>query len=315
MGRRLLMVLVVVVWAVLPAVAAQGPPGAEASLQEMLAQNVALGDNAGANAPNAATAERVEDLAQRGTKLARTLVSTKPKSAEAHDLLGLFLTVAYRVAPEGKGALRRAGAEPATAKEGLQELALARKLNPKEPEYALDYAWALIAANQRPQALNELRALPQRFPKLLPPTEARRQQLQLLALGRRAAAEAEPAPAEAKVPEKISWVSYDEAFVQAKEQHKLVLVDFKAEWCGWCRKMDEEVYPKPEVVALSKSVVFVQVNTDQNPPLKDRYHVVGLPTVVILEADGKERGRIRGYKPVDQFVRAVKAVVSNTSSR
>ena len=42
--------------------------------------------------------------------------------------------------------------------------------------------------------------------------------------------------------------------------------------------------------------------------IKDKYHVVGLPTVIMLGADGQERARITEFMPPEQFLTTLRAV-------
>ena len=67
-----------------------------------------------------------------------------------------------------------------------------------------------------------------------------------------------PAPATG-----IQWEkSFDHAMELAAEQDKPVMVDFWADWCGWCHRLDRTTYVDPVVGAKAKNFVAVKVNTE-----------------------------------------------------
>ncbi len=119
---------------------------------------------------------------------------------------------------------------------------------------------------------------------------------------------AQPAkPAPKKAPS-ITWHSYEDGLKLAQQEKKAVLIDAYAEWCHWCKKMDDEVYTDHNVIALSDRVVFVKVDVDKRSDVKTKYRVQGLPTVVILK-NGKEVKRILGYEPAAEFAAHVQQAV------
>ena len=93
---------------------------------------------------------------------------------------------------------------------------------------------------------------------------------------------------------------FEAAKKQAAAENKLLLVDFSgSDWCGWCKKLDREVFAKPEFLAgVKKDFVLVMVDSPndkkllsekaaaQNPKLVEKYDVHGFPTVLIMDADG-----------------------------
>jgi Protein of unknown function, DUF255. len=50
----------------------------------------------------------------------------------------------------------------------------------------------------------------------------------------------------------IQWYDYNDGMILAKEQNKPSMIDFGADRCGACRKLDEETFTDGRVIALSK---------------------------------------------------------------
>lgn len=108
----------------------------------------------------------------------------------------------------------------------------------------------------------------------------------------------------------LKWsTDLPKALEKAKAEKKLVLVNFTgSDWCGWCIKLDREVFSKDEFAAYAeKSIVPVKIDfprrVDQpaelkkaNRSLQEKYEIRSFPTIVVLDAEGKETGRL-GYRP------------------
>lgn len=122
--------------------------------------------------------------------------------------------------------------------------------------------------------------------------------------------EAGDAPEVSKSVPKGWTEDFEAAKQQAAKEGKLILMDFSgSDWCGWCKKMDEEVFTKDRFVReASKKFVLVSVDSPsdksilsalarkQNRELAETYKVRGYPTVVIVDPDGKEVKRHSGYR-------------------
>jgi thiol:disulfide interchange protein len=84
-----------------------------------------------------------------------------------------------------------------------------------------------------------------------------------------------------------------EALKVAKRENKRVLLQFGANWCGWCHKLHKLFEIDPEIAATLKDsyvVVLVDVNKGHNEETDKKYGhptVHGLPVIVILDSDGK----------------------------
>ena len=76
-------------------------------------------------------------------------------------------------------------------------------------------------------------------------------------------------------------------------QSGIALVDFYADWCGPCKMMSPIV---DEIADERTDVTVAKVNVDESSELASRFGVVSIPTLIIFK-DGKEAGRIIGFKP------------------
>lgn len=118
------------------------------------------------------------------------------------------------------------------------------------------------------------------------------------------------------------WIdNFEQAKAEAKKENKLILADFTgSDWCGWCIKLDEEVFSKKEFKDYVKDK-FVLLELDfprqkkipaaikeQNDKLAKEYGVRGFPTVLVLDADGKVVEQL-GYMPggPSAFIKALEA--------
>jgi len=85
-----------------------------------------------------------------------------------------------------------------------------------------------------------------------------------------------------------------QALAAAKKENKRVLLQFGANWCGWCDKLHDLFRSNSEIAAaLKKSyvVVLADVNKGHNDDINTQYGNptrFGLPALVVLDADGRQ---------------------------
>src|SRR4051812_41378282 len=89
--------------------------------------------------------------------------------------------------------------------------------------------------------------------------------------------------------------NYEKAIAQAKADKKLALLDFTgSDWCGWCIKLNKEVFSQPEFKEYAaKNLVLMEVDFPQtkklapdvkaqNDKLQSKFRIQGYPTIVVL---------------------------------
>lgn len=117
----------------------------------------------------------------------------------------------------------------------------------------------------------------------------------------------------------------DAALLRAKEEGKPLVVDFSgSDWCGWCKRLDREVFSKAEFLdAATNRYVLVFIDTpqdtsllsekakEQNPALRERYGIHGFPTILVMDSSGTVIART-GYRKggAAAYVKHLDAIVS-----
>ncbi len=106
-----------------------------------------------------------------------------------------------------------------------------------------------------------------------------------------------------------TWLkSYTAAQKKAKEKNALIFVDLFADWCGWCHKMEEEVFPAEAFQKATENKVLLRLNTEdagEGTKVSQQFGVTSLPTFLLLTPNGTVAGVIRGYYPAGEFVKAL----------
>lgn len=105
------------------------------------------------------------------------------------------------------------------------------------------------------------------------------------------------------------WIqSLATAQKKAQQSKQLIFVDLFADWCGWCHKMEQEVFPSAAFQKETDDMVLLRLNTEdgaEGTKLAQRYSITSLPTFLILTPDLNVAGVIHGYLPSKEFVDAV----------
>ncbi len=100
----------------------------------------------------------------------------------------------------------------------------------------------------------------------------------------------------------IPWREWgDDAFSEAQEHDKPVMLFLSAFWCRYCQRMDEEAFSQIENIALLKAYfVSIRAENAQRPDVDCRYNQNGWPTIVFMTPRGEPMAAAN-YLPSDQF--------------
>jgi len=111
------------------------------------------------------------------------------------------------------------------------------------------------------------------------------------------------------------FTKYEDAIAKAKSENKLVMVDVYTDWCGWCKRMDKDVYSDKSVQEeMSKYFTAVKLNAEaatthqyqggerSEQQIAAHWGVSGYPTIVFMTPDEKMVQKLPGYVPAKEFV-------------
>jgi thioredoxin-related protein len=119
----------------------------------------------------------------------------------------------------------------------------------------------------------------------------------------------------------VSWRGWNAGLAAAASSGKPVIVDVYTDWCGWCKRMDRDVYAREDVIAyLNQHFVLVRLNAESNERVRyqDRdltgrslsggFKVTGYPTTIFLRASGEHMVNVPGYLAPDKFMQLVRYI-------
>lgn len=120
------------------------------------------------------------------------------------------------------------------------------------------------------------------------------------------------------------------ASATAQKEGKLILLAFSgSDWCGWCVKMEKDIYSDKKFInEAKKNYVLLMIDSPrnkeilsklalkQNPGLLRKYGVRGFPCTVIVRPTGEEVKRFSGYQSrgVEAFLKDLKTVADEAAS-
>ncbi len=101
--------------------------------------------------------------------------------------------------------------------------------------------------------------------------------------------------------------SFEEALAAAKKDGKVVFVDFFTTWCAPCKKLDATTWKDAAVVSwLGEKTIALKLDAEVETKLAARYRIQVYPTMIFIDPDGTERGRIVGYRDATGFLSEAK---------
>ena len=100
----------------------------------------------------------------------------------------------------------------------------------------------------------------------------------------------------------------------SENNKSLVMLDLYADWCVACKEFEKETFSDPSVQKAFGDMLLLQVdmtkNSEENRALMAKYKVLGLPTILFFNRDGKEieGSRVNGFMPPVEFLQWIEKI-------
>ncbi len=112
----------------------------------------------------------------------------------------------------------------------------------------------------------------------------------------------------------VAWRTWDAGMAEAASSGRPVVVNVYTGWCGWCKRMDRDVYARDDVRNyLARNFVAIRLDAESRDPAKyenrnytssalaQRFHVSGYPTTIFLRSNGEHVVNVPGYIEPERF--------------
>ena len=112
----------------------------------------------------------------------------------------------------------------------------------------------------------------------------------------------------------IGWQHYKPEIAPVSlSGSKGMIIDFYADWCIPCKELDANTFSDERVIALANNFVTIKADMTKSlspdvEALRNKYNIVGVPTVLIINDKGKEVQRLTGFVNADEFIKLLKSV-------
>ncbi len=118
------------------------------------------------------------------------------------------------------------------------------------------------------------------------------------------------------LPDQLRWLTIDDALTSAAQENKKIVLDVYTDWCGWCKRMDRDVYANQEVAAyMNEKFIAAKMNPEKSGKLSfqgseyslgqfgQALGIRGYPATVFFNEKGEVLTVVAGYLNANDFMK------------
>ena len=123
------------------------------------------------------------------------------------------------------------------------------------------------------------------------------------------------APSLAFAQDSVPWAAdLETAKAAAAQQNRLVLLHFRADYCGPCRALEANVFTQPYFGSVvGQSFVPVKVDVEEHPEIASQYDISSIPCDVIITPQGEVRHHMASPQDAQQYLTILQQVARSTA--
>jgi len=108
----------------------------------------------------------------------------------------------------------------------------------------------------------------------------------------------------------------DSALTIASNNNKILMIDFMAEWCPPCQKMEKETFPNVDIIKKSNNFIPIRIDIDKQKNIAQEYNGnarkyggIGIPNILFLDKDKNIIRHIVGFHDVVKLMGIMDSVL------
>lgn len=120
-------------------------------------------------------------------------------------------------------------------------------------------------------------------------------------------------PSSAIAADGIQWQPYKEGISRGKTEKKKIFLNFYADWCAYCKKMEAETFQNSAVISyINRNFIPIKVNSDKEQQTAALFSVRGLPSTWFLSEKGERIGNRPGFISAKEILPILKYIQTDS---